>query len=120
MTTSSSFAREIAAFPWLAALASLALAWPGVALARTWFTIRLHLCIEPLARVAPDPLERSQFQTQGIGSFIVGETQEILHFHHVTPVRLDLFQLFEQVVDTERRFHFAAIGGQEVFESFQR
>src|SRR5437016_4281276 len=100
MTTSSSFIRV-----------ARALAWAAVALARTCFTVRLHLCIEPLARVAPDTLERSQFHTQGVGGFIVRETQEILHLDHVTPVRLHSFQLIQQLVDTQRRLYFAAIGG---------
>src|SRR5438105_4477676 len=114
MTTSSSFTRLAAALIRLSA----ALARPVPV--RAWFTVRLHLCIEPLARVAPDALKRPQFHTQGFSGFIVRQAQKIFHFYHVTPIRFDAGQFLEQLVDGERRFELAAFGGQEIFESFQR
>src|ERR1700733_8028853 len=80
----------------------------------------LHMLKEPLPGIAPHALHGANFQTERLGRFFVGESEEVFHLHECAPLRLRFRELLQKPIDGNGLVQLRAGGRQEVFDSLER
>src|SRR5579864_875760 len=81
---------------------------------------RLHSLKQPLPSLPPHSLHRTQLHAQSFGGLFVREAQEVLDLDYRAPLRMDLLELFQELIHGNGGGYLSAAGRKQILDRIDR